>query len=57
MKLLPSACGIAARPINISLHSSNPKPLMSVLGQKRTLTRSRHMSALPPKADMDQRRL
>jgi hypothetical protein len=29
-----------------------PQPLMSALGQKRTLHRSNGMSALPPKADI-----
>jgi hypothetical protein len=36
----------------VSLHGSNPEPLMSGLGQKRTLTRFLPMSALPAKADM-----
>ena len=36
----------------VSLRSSNPKPLMSALGQKRTLEQDRVMSALPPKADI-----
>jgi hypothetical protein len=36
----------------VSLHSSNPEPLMSALGQKRTLQSVRPMSALPPKADI-----
>jgi hypothetical protein len=35
-----------------SLHSSNPDPLMSALGQKRTSQGVRPMSALPPKADI-----
>src|SRR5262249_25922774 len=39
-----------------SLHGSNPEPLMSALGQKQTLAKARLMSALPPKADMVQRR-
>src|SRR6516225_8704473 len=38
----------------LSLRSSNPEPLMSALGQKRTLQCILVMSALPPKADMDQ---
>ena len=38
----------------VSLHGSKPKPLMSALGQKRTFGDVRRMSALPPKADMDQ---
>ena len=38
----------------VSLHSSNPEPLMSALGQKRTLRGVRPMSALPSKADIDQ---
>ena len=33
----------------VSLHSSNPGPLMSALGQNQTLQR---ISALPPKADI-----
>ena len=36
----------------ISLHGSNLAPLMSALGQKRTLRDVRPMSALPPKADI-----
>jgi hypothetical protein len=39
----------------VSLHGSNPKRLMSVLGQKQTLKHVRPMSALPPKADIDGR--
>jgi hypothetical protein len=38
-----------------SLHGSNPEPLMSALGQKRTFSSSVPMSALPPKADMADR--
>jgi hypothetical protein len=34
----------------VSLRSSNPKPLMSALGQKQTCAVQRAMSALPPKA-------
>jgi hypothetical protein len=37
----------------VSLRSSNPKPLMSALGQKQTSAQGRIMSALPPKADID----
>jgi hypothetical protein len=37
----------------ISLHGSNPDPLMSALGQKRTFGPFIAMSALPPKADID----
>jgi hypothetical protein len=37
----------------VSLHGSNPEPLMSALGQKRTLRRVSVMSALPPKADIE----
>ena len=37
----------------VSLHSSNPDPLMSALGQKQTFVEARLMSALPPKADID----
>jgi hypothetical protein len=36
----------------VSLHGSNPEPLMSALGQKRTFSNVRRMSALPPKADI-----
>src|SRR5262249_42795090 len=35
-----------------SLHGSNPEPLMSALGQKRTFAVQKGMSALPPKADI-----
>jgi hypothetical protein len=38
----------------VSLHDSNPKLPMSALGQKQTWMHVRVMSALPPKADMDQ---
>jgi hypothetical protein len=31
---------------------SKIRPLMSAMGQKRTLTRAQPMSALPPKADI-----
>src|SRR5262249_22026173 len=36
----------------VSLHSNNPNPPMSALGQKQTLRYVRRMSALPPKADI-----
>jgi hypothetical protein len=36
----------------VSLHGSNPVPLMSALCQKRTSVHVRVMSALPPNADM-----
>ena len=36
----------------VKLHGSNFEPLMSALGQKRTLKRLHPMSALPPKADI-----
>jgi hypothetical protein len=36
----------------INLRGSNPEPLMSALGQKRTSEHVRSMSALPPKADI-----
>ena len=39
--------------LGVSLHGSNPEPLMSALGQKRTFEYVRAMSALPPKADID----
>jgi hypothetical protein len=34
------------------LHSNNPEQLMSAMGQKRTFSDVRLMSALPPKADI-----
>ena len=34
------------------VQGSNPEPLMSALGQKRTFEYVRAMSALPPKADI-----
>jgi hypothetical protein len=37
----------------VSLHGSNPKPLMSALGQKQTWRSQIVMSALPPIADID----
>jgi len=40
--------------LRVSLHSSNPEALMSALGHKRTSELICVMSALPPKADMDQ---
>src|SRR5262249_48765861 len=46
--LQPAKWGLGVR-----LHGSNPEPLMSALGQKRTFKRLRLMSALPPKADID----
>jgi hypothetical protein len=36
----------------VGLHGSNPEPLMSALGQKRTSELVQAMSALPPKADI-----
>jgi hypothetical protein len=39
----------------VSLHGSNPKPLMSALGQKQTSHWRPLMSALPPKADIAER--
>jgi hypothetical protein len=36
----------------IKSHGGNFEPLMSALGQKRTLKRLRVISALPPKADI-----
>jgi hypothetical protein len=36
----------------VSLHGSNPEPLMSALGQKQTSRHLQPMSALPPKADI-----
>jgi hypothetical protein len=38
--------------LGVSLHGSNPKLLMSALGQKQTWTAQTVMSALPPKADI-----
>jgi hypothetical protein len=42
--------------LGVSLHSSNPDPVMSALGQKRTWLGVRPMSALPLKADITERR-
>ena len=39
------------------MQGSNPEPLMSALGQKRTFRSNRLMSALPPKADIGKRRV
>jgi hypothetical protein len=36
----------------LSVHGSNPEPLMSASGQKQTFRCARVMSALPPKADI-----
>jgi hypothetical protein len=36
----------------VNLHGSNPKPLMSALGQKQTSDCRLSMSAIPPKADI-----
>ena len=47
---LKSSCGHLH---NLTVVASNP---MSALGQKQTFTRLQPMSALPPKADMDQHR-
>ena len=59
MKLLPqsSPARLPAVTNMVSLHRSNPEPLMSALGHKRTLRHLRSMSALPPKADIRHRRL
>jgi hypothetical protein len=38
--------------LGVGLHSSNPDPVMSPLGQKRASRPFRRMSALPPKADI-----
>jgi hypothetical protein len=38
----------------LNLRSSNPDPPMSALGQEQTSGGQAAMSALPPKADMDQ---
>src|SRR5262249_41050975 len=48
-----SAAGTEFR---VRLHSSNPEPPMSAMGQKRTSRNVQPTSALPPKADMDQHR-
>jgi hypothetical protein len=45
--LLPTKWGSG-----VSLHGSNPEPLMSALGQKQTSELVQPMSALPPKADI-----
>ena len=39
----------------VSLHGSNPEPLMSALGQKQTSRPKISISALPPKADIAER--
>src|SRR5215469_3636579 len=39
--------------LRFRLHGNDPEPLMSALGQKRTLERVRSMSALPPIADIE----
>ena len=39
------------------MHGTNPEPLMSSLGQKRTLRLVSPMSALPPNADIARRQL
>ena len=41
----------------VSLHGSNPEPLMSALGHKQTFGSFIAMSAIPPKADIRQRDL
>jgi hypothetical protein len=38
--------------LGVSLHGSNPEPLMSALGPERTLKRVHLMSALPPISDI-----
>jgi hypothetical protein len=43
--------------LEVSLHGSNSEPLMSALGQKRTSDCHPLMSAIPPKADIAERRL
>jgi hypothetical protein len=39
----------------VGLHGSNPEPLMSALGHKRTWRLQFAMSALPPKTDIPRR--
>jgi hypothetical protein len=39
--------------LRVRLRGSHLYPLMSAMGQKRTLAPVRVMSALPPKADID----
>jgi hypothetical protein len=39
----------------VSLHGSNPEPLISALGQKQTSWHLQPTSALPPKADIGTR--
>jgi hypothetical protein len=41
--------------LRVSLHGSNPEPLMSALGHKQTSAHVRMTSALPPKADIRER--
>jgi hypothetical protein len=38
--------------MSVNLRGSNPDPLMSALGHKRTFSKLQLMSALPPKADI-----
>jgi hypothetical protein len=38
--------------LGVSLHGTNPEPLMSALGHKRASKRIRPMTALPLKADI-----
>jgi hypothetical protein len=38
--------------LEVGLHSSNPDPVTSALGQKRTSHQVRFMSAVPPEADV-----
>jgi hypothetical protein len=45
----------AKRGSGVSLHSSNPEPLMSALGHKQTLRRVNRTSASPPKGDIRRR--
>jgi hypothetical protein len=39
--------------LGVSLRGTNPEPLTSVLGQKRTFHSVQLRSAIPPKADID----
>src|SRR5215469_4147163 len=52
--ITPGICDRRVR-FRFKLHGNNFEPPMSALGQKRTLSSVRPMSALPPKADIGER--
>jgi hypothetical protein len=53
MRIVPNRVAFGFR--KTACPHTNPQPLMSALGHKRTLRRARAMSALPPKADITRR--